>query len=790
MQLLLLLGLLLGNLPTTAVSLTGRVITAPAGDPLEYATVSAYGPDSLLVDGTITNADGSFQLALERGRYRLRIEFLGFETRRIDVDLKDKTDLGELRLAATGLALDAVEVRAERSEMNLLLDKKVFNVGEDAISRGGSANQVLEQLPSVTVDAMGQVSLRGNAGVRILINGRPSTLANNNALESIPAESIERVEIITNPSARYEAAGTAGIINIILKKEQRQGYGGTASLTAGYPNDYRANLNLNYRGEKFSAFANGGARYSDYQGFGNLTRTTNTDGVLLNQRRTILQDRNDRAFNIYAGFDYQLSANQTLTAAYSLYDVVNDDLADYAFRFTDGDGEPTSTWKQELDYFEPGTYHQIDLTYTKTYAEEGRELSLRAQHDRWREPENEAVRIDEEFPTIGELLRYRTFSDESSADYLLQGDYSLPLGEGSKLEVGLRGETRVISSDYLAERFTGGSFAALPGFDNQLDYQEQIGAAYLQYQREQGDFSYQMGIRYEYTGIEVDNVAVEQPDFRKDYQRIFPSASATYKLSESTSTQLSYGRRIRRPRFWQLNTFGGIEDPTRLRGGNPDLDPAYTDRLELNLLQRWEKLTLNPAIYGSVTTDFFGSTIEQVSDNVFGLETGSLRVFPVNLDREYRYGIELTGNYRPGDALTLSGEVNYFGYQQRGEAIGRNFDLEFSTWSASLRGQLRLPHSIEFQGNLSQQGRYLETVQGGGRGWTWVDFALSKGWDNGFTLTCSARGPRFMETFIDLPSVQEEEYFRWTRWRGSVNVRYRFERGAGADARRGRGSIR
>ncbi|MEL6356957.1 MAG: TonB-dependent receptor, partial [Bacteroidota bacterium] len=227
--LMLVFKLSANDLPPT-YALSGRVTVAASGEPLEYATVSAHGPDSVLVDGTVSDATGSFDLELPAGEYYLKIEFIGLETQTIPVSLQADTKLPIIALENGDLTLETVEVNAEKSQMNLLLDKKVFNVGNDALAQGGSVNQILEQLPSVEVSVDGQVSLRGNAGVRILINGRPSALANNNALESIPADNVEKIEIITNPSARYEAAGTAGIINIILKKETNRGYGGTLRL--------------------------------------------------------------------------------------------------------------------------------------------------------------------------------------------------------------------------------------------------------------------------------------------------------------------------------------------------------------------------------------------------------------------------------------------------------------------------------------------------------------------------------------------------------------------------------
>ncbi len=769
---------------------SGLITAEAGGDPLEYATVSAYAAgDSLrLIDGTVTDAAGRFSLSLPAADYRLEFGFIGLATRRQTLKLLQATDLGEISLTAVASSLDAVEVTAERTRMSLQLDKKVFEVGQDALSRGGSATNVLEQLPSIMVSADGQVSLRGNSGVRILVNGRPSALADNNALEAIPAASIERVEIITNPSARYEAAGSAGIINIILKKEKQRGYGGTVGLTTGYPADHRLNMNLNLRREKFSAFASAGLRYSNYRGSGELDQESEVNDGFFRLRQERDQDRNDKNVTGYAGLDYNISERATLTAGYSLYHVINDDLTDISFRYTDADDRPTRNWRQSLDYLEPGTYQQLDIAYIRT-GEAGKKLSLYLKNDLWAEVENEVVDIDETFPAPVELLRYRTETRESSRDHLLQADYEMPLGEYSKLELGLRGETRIITSDYLAENFINEAFTPLPGFANELDYFERIGSAYLQYGWKKDAIGLQVGLRNEYTWIQVESAAEEQPDIEKRYNKLFPSLSASYQLSDATSTQLSYSRRIRRPAFWQLNPFAGIGNPTTLFAGNPDLDPAYTDRVELNLVQRWEKLTVNPALYASTTTDFFNSIIEQEGENIFALSTGTIRSRAINLEREDRYGLEVTTNYRPTEKLTLSGEINYYGYRQRGRFGDRDFAFDFATWSGALRTQIQLPADIGIQARFNYNARYkdAQTIR---RGQYLIDLGLTKQWNKKFTLTLNVRSPRFQVQETFRPDFRQEEYSEWTNWRTGLSLQYRFERGAGAEERRQRGSIR
>lgn len=787
MRTLILLGvlacsgtLLATALPNLKISLHSTVITDD-GQPLEYATISALLPDSSLVDGTVTDADGKFELSLLKGDYLIRVEFLGFSTKEMTVSLQQNTTLDPVMLSA-GVDLTTVEVRADKSQMNLMLDKKVFNVGEDALAQGGSANEVLTQVPSVEVDATGNVSLRGNGSVRILINGRPSALADNNSLDAIPAASIESVEVITNPSAKFDASGTAGIINIILKKEDQRGYGGSIRVGVGQPADFQTSLNLNYRHEKFNAFANVNGRYANFRGAGTTERTSSLGGATNSLDQTVAMDRNDKAWSAYTGFDYKLSALATLTASYSVYDVINDDFTttNYSYR-----GDTDRDLRQGLDYLEPGTYHQIDLVYDKRFTDPGKKLMIYFNHDAWAEDETELTDLRELAPEARQLLGYNTFSGESSSDFLLRTDYETKVGEYGKFETGFRLESRVISSDYFAKQ----NEEVILGFENELDYYEQVSGAFIQYGYKRDAFGLQLGLRNEYTAIRVENVQETQQDIKKNYNQLFPSLNASYKLNEVFSSQLSFSRRIRRPQFWQLSTFGGIRNPSFLFTGNPDLDPAYSNRAELNLMARWEKVTINPAVYASQTTNFFQNVIEQSPENIFGFEDGTILSSPVNLDEEVSYGIEVFASYRPTKALNFSGDIHYRGYRQRGVEEGRDFDFDFATWSGSIRAQITLPWEVNLQGRLAY-GAPREDAQSIQRANYYGTIGLSRRWNRKLTVTVNARAPRYNQEFTFRPSFTQEEYFEWTGWRFGANVQYRFEKGADASERRQRGSIR
>ncbi|MEO0340430.1 MAG: outer membrane beta-barrel family protein, partial [Bacteroidota bacterium] len=459
------------------------------------------------------------------------------------------------------------------------------------------------------------------------------------------------------------------------------------------------------------------------------------------------------------------------------------------YLFFTNEGDITDNWSQTLDYLEPGTYHQIDLIYTKEYDKEGRKFTAYFRNDIWQEEESEQVGITELVPFEQSLLDLRTSSIESSRDHLLQADYETPLGENSKLEVGLRGETRIISADYSAEQDIDNVWQPISGFNNILDYYEQIGSAYFQYRYKKDAFGLQLGLRNEYTFIRVESDEAGSGDFDKSYNQLFPSASLSYQLQEGQDLQLSYSRRIRRPQFWQLNPFRGFNDPTSLFIGNPDMDPAYTNRVELNYVQRWEKLTFNPAIYASRTTDYFEVARDQEATNIFGFDSGTLLSRPINLGYEDQYGIEITMNYRPTEDITIAWDANYYGYQQRGEFGDRSFDFDFATWTTGLRLQFNLPKdiSIQTQGNYRARSK---TVQVLNRANYAGSLSLSKQWNDKWTLTLTTRSPVWWDMQVSRPSFVLEERGRWVGWRSMVNLQYRFEKGARSNGRRNRGSIR
>lgn len=680
-------------------SITGIIIDKETKQPLEFATVSIF-ENGTLIDGTITDADGKFSLEAKQGNYTLKAEYISYKAYETKIELRQPLDLGNIYLKVDIESLDEVEIIAEKSTVELKLDKKVFNVGKDILSLNGSLSEVLDNVPSVGVDIDGNVSLRGNANVAILINGKPSVLVSN--LNQIPAQDIDRIEVITNPSARYQAAGTAGIINVILKKNKKVGLNGLVSMSNAIRADFRLNTNLNYKTGKFNFFSTVGYRFVDSRIVNHVDQSSIINGNAITLDQDVNEYRNYKSTNIYAGADYYINDKNTLTASYykTLRRLNNSIRYDYDY-FNDLQ-ESDSTIVSKQGYYEPQDHNQIELGYVKTFEKEGKGLSVDFQYDFWDDNENENLNTQMINPILSEPVLSRTNNIESSKDFLVQIDFENPINDNESFETGLRAETRVITSDYKAEVLDGSMWQTFNDIENKLDYKEQIGAVYAQYANQANKFNYQLGLRVEFTKISITDQNNLFGDTKK-YTNIFPTAHFSYKFSDETSTQLSYSRRISRPGFWYLNPFGGLAQINVQRQGNPDMDPALTNSLELTFLSRIGKLRINPSVYFQNTKDVFQFFTERNAEDV-------LITKPINLDYRNRIGFELSSTYDVNKWLGLSGEFNYFSFTQRGDFSNQNFDFDGDSWYTSIDSRIKLLSDITMQASFDYNGR-TESVQ-------------------------------------------------------------------------------
>jgi len=671
------------------VAIQGLVQDASTKTAIAYATVSVKDDALKLIVAVITDEKGNFKLEnVPLGKFNIHFSLMGYQTIIKSMQIEIAQHLGTILMQPDTKLLNEISVTGEKSSISLKLDKKVFETGKDVLSQTGSATDLLNSVPSVNVNPAGGVSLRGNSNVLILINGRRSGVVEGNALEQIPADQIERVEIITNPSSRYDAAGSAGIINIILKKNKKIGINGQLRLVGGIPNETRIMPSFNFKSNKISLFSTFGLRLSDYVGLYQTKQTVNNEGIstFLNQQQD--EDRHDDARMLYVGGDYAINEHNTITAAF-LKNATNDhDKTVLNYNYTTAKNLD-SILVRNGESWEKRNYNQVEFNYTKTFKKPGQKYTIDMQYDFWNSDKEWILNTKKLIPTLINAPGMRTSSIGASKDLMLQTDFVKPLDSVSTIELGLKMENRKVTSDFLAEQQQNSNWQVFEDIDNQLNYNELIGSGYVQYAGKKDRFSYQLGLRAEVTKIkiedEIGNYASE-----KNYTKLFPTLNLSYQLSLSATFQGSYSKRINRPSLFMLYPFNELTDLNSRFLGNPDLNPSFADVIELAYLKNWRLFTLNPSIY-------YQNNKQIILNYTFRDANGIFITSPVNISKETRRGFELSTLYNPLKWLQLNLELNAFNFEQTGTYQNQNFDFSGSTLTARLGSQLKLPKKLSLQ---------------------------------------------------------------------------------------------
>lgn len=651
-----------------AHNLRGKVVDSKTNSPLGYVTavIKHTGSEDML-SGAVSDEDGNFVIdGLTDGSYTLTVSFVGYKTYAQSIDVRSDTNLGLLKLVEDNTVLKEVQVVGQKSQMRFDLDKKVFNVDQNLSTIGGTASDVLTNIPSVEVDNEGQISLRGNSSVTVWINGKASGLSAENRgdiLRQLPSESIEKVEVITNPSSKYSPEGSAGIINIILKRDRRAGYFGGIQTGADNFGGYNASGNINYSSGKLEAFANAGYRHNIFKSGGFSERATidengdelsllnqNTNGkmtgnyTMLRSGLTWLPTTKDR-FSLsgmawLGGFkrnntvDYILRENGT--DAYSRQRLQNEN-ADHNF------------YNAEFGYKHKFSEHSnIDFTTTYSYMD----LGMNINYDD-RTSYNDASIINQfQRQEGGNKIRI----------WDIQLDYTKSWQSGNKLETGYKGTMQHNDSPV---RMYGGQSSSDALFDanlyNRFLYNQDVHAIYVNYGRKIGKFSYQAGVRGEYSRIEgmpkiwdtATDAEINGDNYNRDYFELFPSAFISYALPSGNELQLNYTRRIARPGVMQLNSFRNMTDATNISYGNPLLDPSYTNAFELNYIKNWDNHTLSASGYYRTSDDL----IQQI--RFMGIDNVMYSTYD-NVSRSQSAGLELMAKNKLFKRLDLTSAANIF----------------------------------------------------------------------------------------------------------------------------------
>ena len=696
---------------TPKIKITGKIIEKVSKQPLEYATITmTNGTSTKSIAGGITNPKGEFNIDIVPGTYDIKIEFISFKPIVLkDRKLLEKTNLGLIALEEDATQLNEVVVRAEKTTVEIKLDKKVYSVGNDLMVKGGTVSDVLNNIPSVAVDSEGTISLRGNESVTIFIDGKPSNAINiNEALRLISADAIDKVEVITNPSARYDAEGGAGILNIVLKKGKNQGFNGTFIGAVGTPRNNSLSGTLNYKTSKYNLFTNQG--YADRNNPGNALIETEYLNPKPNSPTFITETRENqrysKSYNGNLGIELFLNESTSWTNSINYRNSNGENFDDVFYENTYSDPSANDTRTRVNDEDSKSEDVEFKSSFQKKFKKDGHKLNIDVQISSNNDNESAAI-VDSDSGVD------TTLNNQKRNRQLYQADYILPIGKGGQFEAGYRGnftnqltDVTVYNNDVINTNFT-----------NKLEYIEHVNAFYSQYGLKVNKFSYLVGLRWEDTNVDVNQYTTN--DFnKKRYDNFFPSAFITYEISDESSLSLNYSRRIMRPRGRMINPFSNYSSNINIFQGNPDLDPAMTDAFDFSYLNKWGKFLLSTSVYTNKTNDVFMFARIESGDYVNGIPV--IISGPINVATEWRTGFEFNLNYSPFKWWKLNSNFNFFNIDTNGDytytdfndkEVTQNFDNNASSWSAKLNSRVTLPYKIDWQTNMNYNGDQ-KTAQG------------------------------------------------------------------------------
>lgn len=712
----MLVGLLLGTGGTTSAqaqsaesgTVRGQVTDGETEEPLGGATVALWREsegDSTLVTGTTTGADGRFTVEAEVQSYTLRLSYVGYTDRRVEgvTPAPDGNDLGTLALASETEQVGEVEVTADRPAAQVQTDRTVYNTRARAISAGGSAETVLANLPSIRVDTDGSISYRGNESVSIYINGDPASLSGESLLSylrSLPADAIQQIEIIPNPSAKYEPEGTAGIINVVLRRDVNAGWGGGFTLGA------QANANARYGGSGSGnlSYQAGGWRFvgtysHDREGEEDtdtrFVRRFNGGAADTEITQDGLEEETERSHSFNTQLDYSPTDNTTVGLETTL-SLRRDDTEGRNDTYFTGAIDSTNARLQENSSGDETIDGRLSLDH-----EFGDDHTLETELSYDRDFESEDATYNN-YTLANGTLGTEQFGEtetvnEDEQDGELEVDYTRPLGSLS-MDAGYKGTYRRLDSDQ--------TYLERGGLERRdFTFDEQIHAVYGILSRELGDFSVETGLRAE--AVQTDINPVGDPSVESSYTSLYPSAFLTYKPNQRQQVRLSYSKRVDRPNLWDINPIEDNENPAFIERGNPTLDPEYIHSFELTGTQRWDgaSVTVTPYVRRTVNEIEEIETEEQIDGQTVTVRQAR------NFSSSTSYGTELITTFNVGERLegTLGG--NFYRSVTDGSNLTTDLSNDALTFSGrlNLRAQLRDGLNLEF----SQYYRPAQDIPGG-----------------------------------------------------------------------------
>lgn len=736
------------NDASTKGTIKGFVFDSLSNQPLEYATISLIkADDNSVVTGTITDATGFFKLnGIEYGKYSLEVTFIGYFTKKtngIEISTSKKmVDIGQVHLKPATKTMEGVVVKADRPTMQYKIDKKVINVSQQHTSASGTAAELLENIPSVTVDIDGNVSLRGSTSFTVLIDGKPTVLEPSDALSQIPASQIENIEIITNPSAKYDPDGVSGIINIIMKKNKLQGMTGIFNLNGGTQNRYGGDILLTYRKEKFNFYVGGDWNNQEFQG-----ESTTRNRTIANDTITYLNSRGDftrgrSSKSIRGGLDYTLNPHNTVSLGFNIGNRDGSGKSKLTYNSWDSPQTFNDTYLSTEKSDRGGDIYNASLDYNHNFSKRGHTLIGQFIFERNESSDNDITkRIDSDNVTSGQ----KSTEKGPETEYRFKLDYTLPVGEKNKFEAGAQSrieDENTTNNMYQYNPLTG-LFDFQQLYSHKVDYSTNIHSVYSTYSGEYGKLGYQLGLRGEYTYRKITMVGEDQ-DFTLDRFDYYPTLHISYSLPMDQQVMTSYTRRISRSRGYYFEPFLTWEDAHNLRIGNPSLKPEYIDSYELSYQKNFGRNTFSVDLYYRITNNKiervrspYETTDPEYEGTILFLNSID------NVGKDYAFGSEIMLGLDFSKWWHADIMGNLYDYREKGSLLGEDFSNSSFNWSARFNNTFKVGKNTRIQLN----GMYnSETVTAQGR-------------SKGFLMTSLAAKQDFMKSKVSL-TLQIRDLFQ------------------------------
>jgi outer membrane cobalamin receptor len=693
--------------PPQGGMIKGIVMDASLKTPVEYATVSVFRQlDSSLVTGCVTNEKGSFVLEKIRpGKYYVEMSFIGYHKKTVkDVRIgrgQRTADLKTVFLNQASEALGEVVVTSDRAPIQYKIDKKVVPVSSHHTAASGTAVDVLENVPSVNVDIDGNVALRGSTGFTVLIDGRPTVLDANDALQQMPSSAIENIEIITNPSAKYDPEGNAGIINIITKKGKVRGMSGLINLNTGLYGNYGGDMLFNWRKKKYNYFI--GIDYANraFPGSQETENRTLRENGWETVRSAGDSDRDFARYGIRAGIDFQLDTSNYLSfgARYGGRSMEMSSELNYE-EWSEADPmhqfyTSNDDWTREMEFV------SANMEYKHQFQKKGHELVAQVDYS-WRDGDEESEnRLVDENNNI--ISGQRSTEDGPGSHLRWKMDYTLPLKGKAKLEAGYQGRYRGSEDATGFQNYDADSkdFIEDARFINDVDYKREIHSLYSIYSGEAGKFGYQLGLRGEYTNRNIELVK-DGSEYSIDRWDYFPTVHTSYNFDEETQMMASYTRRIQRARRWYLEPFVTWTDAYNVRKGNPGLDPEFIDSYELGFMKRFGQHMISLEGYYRVTHNKV-ERVRSVYDDAELVDSQRPVMLSTveNVGEDYSLGSELMISL--GVARWLKTDIigNVYHYKEEGQLYDQDFSVESFNWNLRNNNTFKIDNNTRIQIILS-----------------------------------------------------------------------------------------